>query len=345
MVGVESIPIELLLSALAGGAFGAVIGGIPAFTLTGLLVVAGELYALVGRSVEGVPAFDLTGTVAFGPVFGPHVSFAGAAAGVAYAAKRGYLDGEFDYHPAKAVGRGLGARWDVLAVGAVFGLVGQVVALAAGARGLAIPLDPVALGIVVSALAHRLAFGYSLLGRFDGPILDMSPFERGDVATDGGYTVEPWLPHQYQWGNVAALGLVAGALGGYVAYVTASPFLAFGLSAVVLVYDSAGVPEIPVTHHIVLPAGTGVLALAGGSVSRLTHESVAAALSLPTALAVGAALGLLGALLGELAQRVCYAHAETHLDPPAVSIVLTSLLLGVGALLGVVPDAVWIPQP
>lgn len=343
MVGVASIPVEYLLAALAGGAFGAAVGALPAFTLTGLLVVVGELYAMAGRSLEALPALDLTGTLAFGPVFGPHVSFAGGAAAVAYATKRGYVDTDFEYHGAKEVTRGLRSHPDVLAVGAVFGLVGEAVALLAGPRLLALPLDPVALGVVGSAFAHRAVLGYSVFGRFDGPILDMT--DDSSLATDGGRGVEPWLPHQCAWREVAALGVAAGAVGGYVAYVTASAFLAFGLSVLVLVYVNAGVADVPVTHHITLPASTGVLGLAAGSAGELTHASVSAALSLPTALGVGAALGVAGALLGELGQRVLYAHAETHLDPPAVSIVLTSLLLGVGAIVGVVPDPVWIPQP
>ena len=343
MVGVESIPVELLLAALAGGAFGAAVGALPAFTLTGLLVVVGESYAIVGRSVEGLPALDITGAIAFGPVFGPHVSFAGGAAAIAYAAKHDYFDTDFEYHPAKEVTRGLGARWELLAVGAVFGLVGELVFLLAGSWGLGLPLDAVAVGVVGSALAHRMALGYSVVGQFRGSILDMKPDEREtEMAADGGYAVEPWLPYQYQWKNVAVLGLVVGALGGYVAYLTASAFLAFGISVVLLVYVNAGVADIPVTHHMTLPASAGVLGLAAGSAETLTHETVAAAMSMPTALAVGAVLGLAGGLVGELAQRVLYAHAETHLDPPAASIAVTSLALSLLAIGGLLPETVWL---
>ena len=54
--------------------------------------------------------------------------------------------------------------------------------------------------------------------------------------------------------------------------------------------------------------------------------------------------GALGALAGEAAQRTLYAHADTHLDPPAVSIVLTSLLIAVLAALGVL-DPGPVPYP
>lgn len=347
--------LEMLLAAFAGGAFGAAIGALPSFALAGLMVVVGETATLLSRTTQGVVPADITGTVAFGVVLGPHVAFGGGAAAVAYAAKRGYLDGDFDYHPAKTVTQGLGSKPDVLAVGGVFGIVGFWIATLAGTIGL--PTDPVALGVVGSALAHRVAFGYSIVGAAPGRLLDMTPFERGqerehatprdgEAAADGGrLAVEPWLPYQYRWGNVLALGAVVGVLGGYVAYLTASPFFAFGISVVALVFLNAGVPEIPVTHHQSLPASTAALALTGLSVGELTPAAVQAAIPLWQALLVGALFGLVGSLAGEVAQRVFYAHAETHLDPPAASIVVTSVLIAVLAMGGVLPSSVWVPHP
>jgi formate hydrogenlyase subunit 3/multisubunit Na+/H+ antiporter MnhD subunit len=72
---------------------------------------------------------------------------------------------------------------------------------------------------------------------------------------------------------------------------------------------------------------------------------VAAAVPLRVALVAGGLFGVVGALAGECLQRVLYAHAETHLDPPAASIVVTSFLIGVMALAGVLPSAVWVPTP
>jgi hypothetical protein len=339
--------LEMLLAAFAGGAFGAAVGALPAFALAGLMVIAGELYELAARTAGVAPAVDVTGAIGFGVVLGPHVAFGGGAAALAYAAKRGYLDTDFDYHQAKEVTRGLGSRPDVLAVGGVFGVVGYWIATLSAT--VAAPVDPVALGVVGSALVHRAALGYSLVGARPGQWLDMSPYERStgdaEAVADGGRTVEPWLPYQYRWGNVLALGLVVGVLGAYVAYLTASPFLAFGISVVALVFLNADVAEIPVTHHVTLPASTAVLALVDAPPAALTPELVAGAVPLGTALAVGAAFGVVGALAGELLQRVLYAHAETHLDPPAASIVVTSLLIGLLAIAGLVPSAVWIPTP
>jgi hypothetical protein len=400
----------LVLAAFAGGAFGATIGALQSFTLAGFLVIVGELYRLVGRTVGVDLPVDLTNAIGFGVVLGPHVAFGGGAAALAYAAKRGYLgptprtavdggdggeaprdddQGPADpadppaYHPAKDVTRGLGSRPDVLAVGGAFGVFGHLVTTLSGTVGA--PVDPVALGVVVSALAHRLAFGYAIVGPAPTGLFDVSPFERGlvrggpGVAVDGGrgddrrgtpdggtaaeptasetgtgtgtagghaeglrLLVEPWLPYQYRWPDVLAQGALVGVLGAYVAYLTGSAFLAFGISVAGIVFLIGGAEDIPVTHHLTLPASTVVIALAGGATD---PAAVAAAVSLPVALAAGAVAGAVGGLAGEASQRVLYAHADTHLDPPAASIVVTSFLIGLLAIVGLLPSAAWIPTP
>ena len=71
-----------LLLAAGGGFFGAAIGGLHAFIFTGFM-------GLVGMAIiwpAAVPKF-LT-YVAFGPVFGPHIAFAGGVAAAAYAARQ-----------------------------------------------------------------------------------------------------------------------------------------------------------------------------------------------------------------------------------------------------------------
>jgi hypothetical protein len=342
--------LEMLLAAFAGGAFGASIGALPSFSLAGLMVIVGELYRIAGRTVgvDTLPV-DITGTIGFGVVLGPHVAFGGGAAALAYATKRGYLDTDFEYHQAKEVTRGLGSKPDVLAVGGLFGIVGYWIATLSST--VSAPVDPVALGVVGSALVHRLVFGYSLVGASPGQWFDMSAYEQSldrssDALADGGATaVEPWLPYQYRWGNVLMLRLVVGVLGAYIAYLTASPFLAFGISVVALVFLNAGVAEIPVTHHMSLPASTAVLALVDAPTGRLTPTAVVETIPLWEALVIGGLFGIVGAFFGEVLQRVFYAHAETHLDPPAASIVVTSSLIAVLAMGGALPSSVWVPTP
>lgn len=334
----------LWIAAFAGGAFGAALGALPAFCFTGFMVIAGEAANFASADNAG----SITGSVAFGPVFGPHISFAAGAAAAAYAARKGYMDTDFDYHEAKNIAYALGTKPDVLMVGGVFGILGMLIRQVSFNFG--VPWDPIAIGVVLSALFHRLAFGYPIIGKVRGDgLFDMSPFAReemrstgGAAAADGGeerLAVEPWLPHQYKWANVAMIGLVAGILGGYTAVVTGSAFLAFGISAATLTFLNLGVEQIPVTHHMTLPASTATLAVMASGDAVLAGQSVA------VAVLVGAAFGIIGALFGEAFQRVFYSHGDTHWDPPAAAIVFCTFLIAVLVIVGVFPTSVWVPLP
>ncbi|RDI73092.1 hypothetical protein [Halopelagius longus] len=334
--------IEMLIAAFAGGAFGAAVGALPAFVFTGFMVIAGE-----AAKIANADAAAITDSVAFGAPFSPAISFAGGAAAAAYAAKRGYMQSGFDYHNAKDISFALGTKPDVLAVGGVFGILGHWLTVISASFNM--PYDHIAMGVVLSALFHRLILGYDVIGKVRGKnILDMSPFEREELRTtdsapsggavaDGGHetnrlAVEPWLPQQYQWPNVAAIGVVGGIFGGYIGVATGSAFLVFGISAASLLFLNLGVERFPVTHHITLPAATAALAFtAGGS-----EGSVAAALI------VAGVFGLACALFGELFQRVFYAHGDTHWDPPAAAIVFGTFLVFVLYAVGVFPDSSWV---
>jgi hypothetical protein len=336
---------EVWLGALAGGAFGAALGALPAFVFTGFLVMVGGLApAPMGQeSVGGI-------AVGFGPVFGPHISFAAGAAAAAYAAKKGIMESGFDYHNGKDIAYALGTRPDVLAVGAAFGAFG--IAMEQVFRQLAVPTDPIAITVVGSAFLHRAVFGYSVIGvvsRKTNGYFDMGPFEReetrpsGEVGGDGDLegedrlAVEPWLPHQYEWSNVAVIGLVAGGASAYASLQTGSAFIGFGISAATLVFLALGTANIPVTHHITLPAGTVYLATqqSGGAILAGTDPAVG--------VAVAAVFGLIGALIGEAFQRVFYAHGDTHVDPPAASIFINHSFICLLVVAGVFQSAVWVP--
>jgi hypothetical protein len=345
----------LILAAFAGGAFGAAVGALPAFIFTGIMVIAGEAGGLAAGAA-GAEMGSITGQIAFGPFFGPHISFAGGAAAAAYAAKQKYMDTGFGFHMAKDIAYAQGPKTDVLVVGGLFGILGLVITQFSANVGL--PWDPIAVAVVLSALAHRVVFGYSLIGYVAGKgILDMSPFEaerkRGTKATGGiddgardpeeRLAVEPWLPHQYQWGQVAMLGLVAGLLGAFAAVETGSPFLAFGISAASLLFLNLGVEKFPVTHHITLPASTAALAViatgddvTGGALVGLSDAS---------GILVGAFFGVICALFGELFQRIFYAHGDTHWDPPAAAIVFGTFLIAILYFLGIFGTTVWVPTP
>lgn len=353
------LTVEVLIAGLAGGMIGAAIGGLPALSLAGLVITVGEIATMplasagssdanvvVAPEVFGVDsaaldAIGLTGAIGFGPVLGPHVAFAGGVAAAAYLGRAETVDTSFRYHQAKKITRPLGSAPDILVVGGIFGVVG--VLLARLAAGVDLPVDPIALAVVLSAFAHRVAFGYPVFGRIrnlDSSILDMSDFEAGaywgakghetSQGTGGRHVVEVWLPDHYQWENVAILGLAVGLASGYIALVSGSAFLAFGIAAFAVGFLAFGLYSIPIVYHMALPASIAALAIDAG-------EPV-------VALVVAAVFGVVAALLGELAQRTLYAHADTHLDPPFVAILLTSLLLTLLVTAGVFEPA-FVPYP
>lgn len=351
----SELTLEVVLAGLAGGMIGAALGALPSLSLAGFAIVAGEALRQVGSgggpgnagtvgpfdvSAAPLDAVGLTGTVGFGPVLGPHVAFAGGVAAAAYVGRSQTFDTTFRYHQAKQITNSPGSDPRTLLVGGAFGVLGVLVArLAAGAG---VPVDPVMLAVVVSAFTHRFALGYPLIGRvwgLDRSVIDMSPFERDErwgeagnetsQGTAGRHLVEVWLPDFYRWESVATLGIAVGLASGYLALVTGSVFLAFGIAAASLVFLSLGNYSMPVTHHMALPASIAALAVDADPL---------------IALAFAAVFGLLSGIIGELVQRILYAHADTHLDPPAVAIVVMSLLVTALATVGVF-DANVVPYP
>ena len=346
LIGMEWEPFLLLLiTALAGGAFGAALGALPAFIFTGFVVFLGEGLAILQREVGALPgvnagelAAGVTGVIGFGAVTGPHIAFAGGVAASAYAGKKypEFAEEGSTYHFGKDITYAFGTQPDILAVGAVFGVLGMFINRVGAAIGT--PTDTIAVSVVLTALIARVVFRYPLVGKASGgSLFDMSPFEDGKqrVETDGGYpgglypdrlATEPWLPHQYKWVGVATIGLVGGILGGYIWIQTGSIFLGYAISALSLLFLQLGVEKIPVTHHITLIGAVGAVVVdpVAGSVVALLAAGV---------------FGVVSGLLGEVTQRLLYAHSGTHVDPPAMAIAIAMLVIAVLALLGVIPNA------
>jgi len=357
----------MCLAAFAGGAFGAMIGTLHSFIFTGFVIAVGEAANITGRTVgiqaAGDPAalgaVGLTSNIGLGAVFGPHIAFAGGVAATAYAAKKGYMDSGWGYHEGKNIFWSFSChRLDVLAVGGVFGVGGYLLTFALAPVGA--PLDPIAASIVVSAIVHRLVLGYSVFGSPHGDgYFDVTPFEQEEIiTTDGGngapeqrLAVEPWIPWHYQWSGLLALGLIAGALAGFIFYTTGSPFLAFGISAASIMILNDGLDDDysdfsitpPLTHHMTLCGSAGVFAFSGVALTQATPANIASAIPMWQALVVGAVFGAFAALVGEAAERVVYAHGDTHWDPPATAIAITTLCIGLLATVGVLPSGGYVP--
>ncbi len=272
-----------LAAAFGGGLFGAAVGALPAFIFTGLLVLAGVAAAASGGGT------DILTHAAFGPVFGPHISFGGGTAAAAYAYKRGLLKTGRDISiPLMGLNRS-----DVLFVGGAFGLIGYLLNALWQKIGLGPMTDTVALAVVVSAMIARLAFGNAgLIGK------SFTPNESFH-----------WVRHQETPSQAAAIGIGMGLLSAYMAGVLGvergGGVLGFGIAAATLVFAQFGL-KIPVTHHIALPAATA--AIASGNIY------------------AGALFGVIGAFAAEAFSRIVHMHGDTHIDPPAAGIAITTLL-------------------
>lgn len=300
--------ITMLLAAFAGGLFGAAIGGLPAFVFTGFAVLIGVAAAASGSD------FDFIANVAFGPIFGPHIAFAGGAAAAAFAARRGQLaDGKDIAAPLTGLSDPI-----ALIVGGLFGVGGHIVnqllivATPFGESGFFYSnyTDTIALTVVISGIAARLMFGR--MGLFG--LLDPEARQRGRFVPEGERV---WLEYQQGFLQSVVLGLGAGLLASWIvtAFYTANPdivaagvVLGFGISATSLILLEMGF-SCPVTHHMTLPGAVAAVAVVAGFGGSATVAMIA-----------GAAAGIGGALFGELFSRLFLIHGDTHVDPPAAAI-------------------------
>ena len=286
-----------LVASFGGGIWGAAIGAVPAFIFTGLLALVGAVAALSG----GNEVLQ----IAFGPLFGPHVSFGGGVAAAAFAGSRGVLP----------TGRDIGTplmglkRVDVLIVGGVFGTIGYLVNEGLVWTGVAKWTDTIALTVILSDIAARFLFGKTfLLGSPAAPT--SRRFRPDDSAT--------WLPWQQDWQHVAIISVAVALLSAYLpgrVLPRAGDAFAFGIAVVVLVFLVFG-RKVPVTHHIALPAAAAVIHGAG--------------------FVGGVACGVLGGFIGEAASRALLIHGDTHIDPPAVGIAAVVLVLRIAAAVGLI---------
>jgi hypothetical protein len=279
-----SIDWSLLPVAFAGGALGAALGASAAFIFTGIFVLIGVAIAAGGGGKEFISG------IAFGPLLGPHISFAGGVAAAAFAAKKGH------HATGRDLGRGLAGlgRPDVLIVGGVFGMIGFLLQALIATTPVGPMTDSVALTVFLSAAIVRLAYGKTGL--------------MGDRSQPG-----EWLAFQRDWPQVVALGAVLGMTSAYLVKAIGADkggdVAGFGFAATGLLFLHTGT-TVPVWHHIALPAAIGFTASGGN-------------------LYVGMGAGVAGAVLGEIYARAFLNHGDTHIDPPAAAIATMTVLLKV----------------
>lgn len=306
-----------LIAAAGGGFIGAAIGGNLAFGFTGIFI-------LLGFGVAMATGSDVVFSyVAFGPVFGPHIAFAGAAAAAAYAAKKGRLQETGKGRDLNTALAGLGEP-DILLVGAGFGMLGYIINnLIAMIPWFGSNTDTVAMTVVIQGIITRLAFG------------NTAPFAWASELEGDKHWIE-WQEKPKQWVTIGLLGGLLGAGMSLMVYYHAAAnldngaaeiifanakTLPFALSAVTIILLSRGV-TIPVTHHITIIGG-----LAGVTFFEVTGSGIAG-------LILGALFGLMSAAIGELGNRTSYAPGDTHIDPPAFAIwPSTTIVMALGAML------------
>lgn len=294
-----TLTVSEFVGAAGGGALGAALGALLAFSMMGAVVVVCAVAASVAASST------LLGDLALGPVLGPHVTFAGGVAAAAYAAHKGlHKSGRDIAQPLVVYDRAA-----ILGVGAIFGVLGQLIARVVGeipalhdSTGEAIAVtDSLAVSVVVTALLAAALWGRNRLERTERQL---------------------WLPWQHSPLQVIVMGAAAGSAAGaiYLAWPEESAGAAgafvYGLSALTLVALVFG-KAVPVTHHITLPA-----VLAAGVVAG--HDVADGWVLLA---AVGA--GVAGSIVAEAWSRLCHERSPVHLDPPAVAIAAMTTVLAV----------------
>lgn len=289
-----------ILGAAAGGFIGATFGALIAFIFTGFAALAGIAILLA----TGDGAF--INTVAWGPVFGPHVAFAGGVAAAAYAGRRGWIDSGRDIlTPLVSIGKP-----SVLGIGALFGVIGLL--LTKGIQQIpwfGTHTDSIALSIVIAALVARLVFGKTgIIGKNAEGLTGLARFKPNDT--------QAWLPWQSKWSAVSILGLGVGLLSAWatVALMVAVPefgwagmFLGFAIGSISLLFLQLGA-AVPVTHHIALTAGTAAFVF-----FPIVGDPV-------WAVVIGAVFGLIAGCVGEVMSRFWLIRGDSHIDPTASTI-------------------------
>lgn len=311
--------ITMLLAAFAGGLFGAAIGGLPAFVFTGFAVLIGVAAAASGSD------FDFIGNVAFGPIFGPHVAFAGGAAAAAYAARRGGLeDGKDIAAPVTGVNDPM-----ALIVGGLFGMGGHVVnqVLAVltpfGESGFfyANYTDTVALTVVISGIVARLMFGRT--GLFGS--MDPESRQRGRFSPAGGGLVR----------------LPAGIFPGRRPRSRRRPLVVLDRHGLQRCQSrhrrrrrGAGLRYLgyfadPATDRLLLPghAPYDATRRRGGGRGRIGFRRFGSLRD-----DRGRRCRYRGALMGEFFSRLFLIHGDTHVDPPAAGIATMATVIIVVSL-------------
>lgn len=278
------------LAAFGAGALAANMGAVNAFIMTGIMAIIGGVCQCLGLT-DG-----LTGIVAFGTVFGPHLSFAAGAAAAAYAKKIGKLESGCN------LGLGLASLGEpsVLIVGGVFGIIGWVIGtyVAPFLFGTLIPVgtDNPGFGVVLSGVIARLVFTKSGLLSAKPTVLSKGKALGGVLVRGIGYSL-------MVGGTAVALHEAGVNLAGY-------NIIVFGCAAVSLIF-----PGNASWHH------TGIIS------AYAAMTAVSAGLGGVAVVAMAVLCGLGATLLCNFENCMFNTDVDSHIDGEGFSIVIMTIVV------------------
>ena len=286
-----------LLAAFGAGCLAASMGAVNAFIMTGIIAVVGGVCQCLGLA----DAAGLYGIVAFGTIFGPHLSFAAGAAAAGYARKIGKLENGCN------LGLGLASLGEpkVIVVGGIFGIIGWVICtyVVPFIFGSLIPVgtDNPGMTVVISGIIARLAFGERGLFSANRSVLSKGK-DLGNVLVRGiGYSL-------MVGGTGVALHNAGIDISGY-------NIIIFGFAAISLIF-----PGNASWHHTgIISAYATIIAVNAGM------GDLAAVLF--------AIFGGLGAtLLCNFENCMFNTDVDSHIDGEGFSICLMTIVLNVIAM-------------
>ncbi len=311
----DPFSLNTLLIVFGGGVIGAALGGLWAIILCAIFGLLGIAMLMVGGS-----DFLLL-QVAFGPVFGPHVGGfgAGLVAG-SYAVWRGK-------HPSGAakdiLTPLLHAGGDTLLVGGVASVMAHLLLQVLAKVPLLGQSDLVAVDLFIMMILARLIF------HKEGPLGNMQSIKENGLLNTKDYTLS-WAGWQSPMKVNIPIGIGAGIL---------SAALAMGVKTAVDPFVAAG--TISGTAGFVAPLVAGwcvaiilliPLLCTEGKIQQMPimhcFSIIGAWAFMYTGSILAAAVaGMIAGIVQELSARVFYNHGSTHIDPPAVGIMICTFLM------------------
>ena len=299
-----------ILVSFCAGVFGTLVGALNLFILFGLVLLFGVLGVVVSAGTSTV-LFDWISVLAFGSYFSPFIAFLGGAIAAMYAGSKGYIkDGKQIDLPLITLGKS-----DVYLVGGLSGVVGYLCSY--------FIVNPY-LGDKVDGGAFIIAL-VSILGKyiFTGTILGSVPKYDQDLGGRlSSKVTNVWQLCQRQASDKVWLGFAVGGVASMAAYSFfqagvdsyVAAYFGFAIATVSLFFLHLG---IPVTHHIALCGGYATVAV----LLNVPEVSIA------TCLAWGIVFSIMATWLGDVLGSVFHVYGIAHIDPPALSITVTSLTI------------------